>query len=315
MTKPDRKPLSASELKEAIDALRTLSQKCADIEELKKYLEPIFVGYWAHCPIIPAGTLLHRAVLYEERPTHTRNLTYPPAMVVTRHGRVNRVNQPIFYCSVAREAPFFEVHCVAGSKVALSRWRTKSPLLVQSVGYTKSTFGRLASVRNGVPNIGIPDGQRPAEEVEVRTLIHEFFSEEFTKEVAGDDDSAYRLSIAIAERLLRKIVNTKDNEQLEFGGIMYPAMRMRANADNFALLPTYVDEHTTLEQVEYIRVDAVSDFQYKITRMDFANSWKPDGHILWQGQPKWSTGKGIHKVAVENGNWVARDVWGERGPV
>lgn len=314
MAEPERKPLSVSALKDAIDALRALGRMGVDIDELKKPLDSIFMGYWAECPTIPAGTLLYRAVPYEERPTHIGMLTYPPAEIVTRYGRVNRINQPVFYCSIAREAPFFEVHCVAGSKVALSRWRTKSRLLVQSVGNTKNTFERLASVRKNVPNIGVSDTQRTDEEAAVRALIHEFLSEEFTRDVAAGTAGDYTLSIAIAERLLGKIVNTKNDEQYEFGGIMYPAMRMRANADNFALLPTFVDEHMALEQVEYIRINAVAELQYKITRMDFANSWRPDGLILWQGQPKWSAGHGIHLVGVEDGSWVARDAEGNVVP-
>jgi hypothetical protein len=156
--------------------------------------------------------------------------------------------------------------------------------------------------------------ERAAEEEATRALIHEFLSEEFTKEIADGEFEEYNLSIAIAERLLGKIVNTKSDEHMEFAGIMYPAMKMRANADNFALQPSIVDKHLRLEEVEYIRVREVGDLKYEITKLDFANSWKQDGLILWQGASQSWTSKQIQMVAVENGAWVARDAEGNLVP-
>lgn len=310
MEETKRKLASLSEIRTAIDALRTLGRRGVEIDELKKHLEFLFTGYWAQCPIIPSGTLFYRAVPYDERPTHIDKLGYPPAEVVRRNGRVNRISQPVFYCSIAREAPFFELQCRQGTKLALSRWRTTGRLIVQSVGYTESTFARLASARKDLPKPTISATERAAQEEATRALIHEFLSEEFTKEIADGEFEEYNLSIAIAERLLGKIVNTKSDEQMEFAGIMYPTMKMRANADNFALLPSIVDKHVRLEEVEYIRVREVGDLKYEITKLDFANSWKQDGLILWQGGPQSWTSKQVQTVTVENGAWVARDVDG-----
>src|SRR5206468_3753638 len=153
----------------------------------------LFTGYWTQAPFIPPGTALYRAVAYDERPTHVGQLGYPPTQVVKRLGRVNRVGQSIFYCSPAREAPFFELQCQQGTKLALSRWRTTERLIMQPVGFSDATFIRLASSRQHQPLVSGSNTTPSPEEAEAREVIHEFLCEEFTKEVADGQFEDYSL--------------------------------------------------------------------------------------------------------------------------
>ena len=60
---------------------------------------------------------------------------------------------------------------------------------------------------------------------------------------------------------------------------------MWGNADNLALKTSFVDKNLKLQKVEYIHVDEVTDNSiYKLRVLDFANSFKKDGHIEWKGR-------------------------------
>jgi len=99
-----------------------------------------------------------------------------------------------------------------------------------------------------------------------------------------------------------------------FGGLLYPSMAMRANADNLALKPECVNENLSLRKVEYICVDETGDQGFKVTILDFADTFDEGGRIQWKGRhPHWvmrEKGQILH-LAVENGRWVARNEKGE----
>lgn len=101
----------------------------------------------------------------------------------------------------------------------------------------------------------------------------------------------------------------------KFAGILYPALAMKGNSDNLALLPDFVDKYLELKKVEYIRIDDVIDNSiYKVTLLDFANTFASTGQIIWKGRlPQWKISEHGESltVSVENGKWVARNAKGE----
>ena len=87
---------------------------------------------------------------------------------------------------------------------------------------------------------------------------------------------------------------------------MYPTVAMRANSDNFALRPS-ADRKLILKKAEFVRVDAVEDFSFKITVLDTATEF-PNGKISWKGKPKWTLKSGeMVKLVVEDGRLRAYD--------
>lgn len=290
------------EVEHTVQELRGLDLASADIELVKKHLRAIMPGYILNSPIVPKDAILYRGVESADKPRKVVDLSYPPSKYVKSLHRAGRPGTSLFYCSMSREAPFFELGVLPGAKVAISHWQTTAPIVVNNVGYHQEVFGSLGSNRD-CPSWGKGTDYEKLEKT--TAFIKHFFATEFAKIVPAGEEFLYMLSIAIAELHFANDM---------FGGLLYPSMAMRANTDNLALKPECVDNHLSIRKVEYIRVDETDASGFKVTILDFADSFGKDGVIQWKGRhPHWvmrEKGQVLH-LAVENGRWVARNEKGE----
>lgn len=290
------------EVQHSIQELRELNLASTEIELVKERLGAIIPGYILNSPIIQKDVILYRGVEWRDKPQKTLDLSYPPSKYVKNLHRAGRAGKSLFYCSMSREAPFFELGVVPGAMVAVSHWQTTAPIVVNNVGYHQKVFGSLGSNRD-CPSWGVGTDYEKLEKT--TAFMKQFFATEFAKVVPLGQEFLYKVSIAIAELHF-------SNDM--FGGLLYPSMAMRANADNLALKPECVDNHLSIRKVEYIRVDETDALGFKVTILDFANSFKEDGGIQWKGRhPHWVMGeKGqVLHFKVENERWVARNETGE----
>jgi hypothetical protein len=290
------------EVQHTIRELRALNLASTEIEQVKEHLKPIIPGYVLNSPIIPKDTILYRGVAWGDKPQKIVDLSYPPPEHVKSLHRAGRAGKSLFYCSMSREAPFFELGLYPRAKVAISHWKTTAPIVVNNVGYHQKVFSSLSSTRN-CPSWG--KGTEYEKLEKTTAFIKHFFATEFAKIVPPGQEYLYKLSIAIAELHF-------SNDM--FGGLLYPSMAMRANADNLALKPECVDNHLSIRKVEYTRVDETDASGFKVTILDFADTFDKDGGIEWKGRhPHWvmrEKGQVLH-LAVENGRWIARNKKGE----
>jgi hypothetical protein len=307
---------TVNELRERIDEVRRIKLANADIDFLKERLEFLTRGYTVHAPVLAIGQRVYRGVLWNTKPTNTSHLHHPPAERVQRLGRANRIGVPRFYCSVGRPAPFYELPLSAGDFVALSQWELKDKIFANIAGYKEFVFKELGSKRK--PEQYEPYGTHPALNSPANRLVADFLAKEFTKIVHPDNEHEYKLSIAIAEKLMGNVVidgtfptGVPTSSDM---GLLYPSISMWGNSDNLVLKPETVESHLRLVNVEYVRIDEVGEQQFQVTYIDFANSFGPNGEIEWKGRlPQWrlqSQGE-ILKVIVEDGHWVARTLDGK----
>lgn len=279
------------EVQRAIQELRALNLASTEIELVKERLGVIIPGYTLNSPIIQKDTFLYRGVGWKGKPQKIVDLSYPPSKYVKSLHRAGRPGKSLFYCSMSREAPFFELGVVPGDIVAVSHWQTTAPIVVNNVGYHHEVFGLLSSNRD-CPSWG--KGTEYEKIGKTTAVIKQFFATEFAKIVPPEQEFLYKLSIAIAELHF-------SNDM--FGGLLYPAMAMRANADNLALKPECVDNHLCIRKVELIRVDETDTSGFKVTILDFADTFDEDGGILWKGRhPHWVMRKGAG-LAAHSREW------------
>jgi hypothetical protein len=286
-----------------------------DVDSLKKSLEIFFRGYMITTPALAIGQLLYRGVKWKEKPTSLRQVSHPPPEKVLTYQRVNRPGQPVFYSSIAREGAVFELRPASGDHLAVSKWKTTKKIILNNVGYTSSIFQNLGSTRALPSDWGHNEGYS-----ESNKLVADFFSKQFTRIVSPGNEHEYKLCTAIAEKhyigsiTSERTFSAEYSETVKFGGLVYPTISMKANADNIVLLPEIADNYLTPLSVEWLRVDAEGPGDaYQVTKLDFANSFGSEGEIEWKGRlPHWQLAPGqMGRTIVENGHWVMRDGNGE----
>lgn len=303
--------LTLNQVRDRIKAVRKIDLKNADIDFLKKRMNDLFVGYYLSSIALKKGNILYRGVKWSEneKPNFVTKISYPDNSYVKTLGRCNRQGNSMFYCSISREAPFFELKVFEGDFIAISHWTSLREVMVNNVGYVDETFERYGSSREDLPDWVKLQGFACAWQRE----IHGFFAKEFTKDVSSDQTDNYKLSIAISEKLTEGNLNHIFAYKGRFAGLVYPSLSMSANSDNYVISPEFVDECLKLEKVEWIRVDKIRvDKKIDITVLDFADSFSDKGEIEWKGRaPNWKINSGESAVVeVRNGRYEVRDLQG-----
>jgi hypothetical protein len=276
-----------------------------DVDEIKKRLHPVMKGVQIQSLIFNPGMFLYRA--RKVAPDFTKQagirrsgLIYPPKHLV-KLGRLNRSEQPVFYCSILKESVLFEVQGLqAGDEIILTFWKTTERMVVNNIGYTEYVFQQL-SAKRALPqwNLLFPPRRdravvaqpRVPDDVVATVLskdksreVYEAFSRYFMSAVGPLETDKYKMTAAIGELHLGEILN----EKTRFAGVLYPSARMWANGDNLALLPWYVDTCLEFRKAVHIRIDGRTDATFSITCLDTAKELDSDGKLVWLGRlPQW----------------------------
>ncbi len=296
---PGQTQLDIVAARAAINLINQVNIRTAEVDEIKLLLEPLFTGYLVSAPVLNPGVPLFRARIVASQPAHRHELLYPPPEYA-RLNRANRPGHPLLYCSSSRDATFAELRPVQGDMLVLSEWRTTAPLLVNHIGFSKSNFEALGSVRNGPYWSDVGEGQS-AENAEVAGTLATLFS----APVGSAESERYKVTAAVAEKLL--------NSEM-FNGLLYPSIATKANCDNLAIKPPFVDASVEFVRAECAQIQAVDAHDWKVEFIDSAGALGEDGRILWRGRPgQWVLrGEGATlTLTAENGRWVARDRSGE----
>ena len=139
----------------------------------------------------------------------------------------------MFYASTARAAVFYELDTQPGQHIAIGRWCVNSKLWINNVGFTPDILRGHGANRDPIQY-----WQQKIQTTPASRLVHKFLGETFVRRVAPGDEHEYKLSVAIAEKLCGGTLTVADGVPVgaphdgRFAGLPYPALAMRANADN-----------------------------------------------------------------------------------
>jgi hypothetical protein len=272
-----------------------------EIDEIKRRLDPIFIGMAVDVPIVDPGTFLYRARKiggdFNKTGGITRaDLIYPPK-ARAKMGRLNRPNESMFYCSIGKEALVCEVQGLKpGDELLISIWQTTEKMLLNNIGYTQYVFDKLGAKRQcpswsakGGPSgdhavVSIPGSATEQMKLAIASdsnrEIREILSEKFVCEVTDGDIEKYKLTVAIAELHLGSIIG----HATQFAGLLYPSVRTAGNSDNLALLPWYVDQHLLFRKAVHIRIDSIDNMIFSVTNCDCAKDFDKVGRLIWLGR-------------------------------
>lgn len=279
-----------------------------DIDTLKRFIRCKLGGYRVAINEVPAGHPFFRGVLCEDQPTTIDRISYPPAERVTKLGRLNRPGTPMFYCSVASAAVFYELRAKKGDLVALSRWEVAEPLWMHHLGYHQDALRRMGAADVTMrPRLTNPIPNETKENARLRRQL----SLAFTKDIRDGEEYRYKQSIAINELLFDDAspLPACRNGPLSsrVAGTVYPAMQMKGTADNAAIWPKFVDSSLRIKSVDYASVEAADEARSSYTILTLAMSHAFHGReIIWRKSLAPESERRRH-VALENGEWILRD--------
>lgn len=253
-------------MNELIDTLCRLSASDISglsVEDLVAEIAPLTRDLHVNAPRFKPGIILYRGRL-ESKCHHRRDLGYPPAHLA-RLGRANQEGSPLFYGTTLRSAVFYEVPNNVGDHLLVSRWRTVADLFVNHLGYTSTVFNGLGSGRQKPGWYGKSDPLKCEDSSrEALEILGNLF--------ASRDQGLYKLTAVLAGYFMRPPLN----------GLVYPTIAMKANADNFAIKPEWVDIGLDFIGVELVRIDAVRGFERDVSIIDYGTA-NPDGLLDWKG--------------------------------
>ena len=283
-----------------IEKVNAMDLRDVELEFIIETLRPLLVGFTQRSPVIPVNTDIRRGRVLKSAPKRVSDITYPPYHLVKAYGRLNRKNRSIFYGSIGKSPPFYEVDAQVGDLVAISRWRNRRTLLLNNIGYTRTNLQRLSPQRP-VPEFAESDAYSEAND-----LIRTFFAESFCQKIQKGEEFRYKLSIAVGELFMQG--NTID-------GLLYPSLAHPGAADNVAIKPGVATQALVFVDCELVMVKKRGEGLFEIEVVDFAKELGSSGVLEWKGRkPEVKLSKQGESISfVSNGEeWIAHDSQGNR---
>lgn len=288
-------PIDPREAQSIIEKIKNLDLQTVPVEEIDGLLSILLRGYRIQIPFLKPGFNLYRARICE-RPKNINEILYPPLSKITKMGRINKIEEQIFYCSESKNTVLFELNPRPRDQVVISKWITTENLIVSLAGYTSSALENLGSDRDiadwDIANypLGISSGNR---------LVHEFLGSCFAERIYPGDEHKYKLTIAIGQKLLSSDL---------VHGLIYPTVSMRGNSSNLAIKTDFVDRAVKFVSVEFFEIMEVKESEFLCKKLYSGNRIE-NNRIIWHEEPpKWNLKPNqIISVMVESGKWIARD--------
>jgi hypothetical protein len=131
-------------------------------------------------------------------------------------------------------------------------------------------------------------------------VVNDLLAELFAEIIEPGDEHKYVLTQAVAEIMMDG----------PFHALQYPTIQMSANAQNFAVRPSFVDSQMAFQRALFGYITDVSGLDLKMIIVDTAEGADANGQVLWTGVSNvpWAVGPRVAVRAVhEDGNWVWRD--------
>ncbi len=220
-------------LKRELDALKRGSFAALSGDELRDRIKQIHEGLSIQAPIVPAETLVFRAVKVTQRPVSKQRISYPPPKAVRALGRCNRAGEVMFYGAFNQFVSCIqELSWQPGDLFALSAWLTTAQMAFNHLGYSAETLTRFNALRE------LPFFSNPESGSDRNWLIRQWQARVFTQRVPAGQEHLYRLPIALKEAALWQIGQPIPKDLKMLSGIIYPSIATSALADNVAILPS-----------------------------------------------------------------------------
>jgi hypothetical protein len=300
--KADVARISLEILRRELDALEGGSFEALSDDDLRERIKQIHEGLSIQAPIVPAETLIFRAVKVTQRPVSKQRISYPPPEAARVLGRCNRVGEVMFYGAFSQFVSCIqELSWQPGDMFALSAWLTTAQMVFNHLGYSAETLTRFNALRE------LPFFSNPESGSDRNWLIRQWQARVFTQRVPAGREHLYRLPIALKDAALWPIGQPAPKDLEMLSGIIYPSIATSALADNVAILPSEVDAKMALLEVNFLTVDSAhmitgiaadTAAQMRVIAYDCARP-TDEGNLVW-GQQSQILPKGVEGMKVSD---------------
>lgn len=286
----------------SIDKIEAFDLRTVKIRELEAELSSLLKGFRIIIPKYNSGIYLYRGRICD-KPLNISDIIYPPSSSIKCYGRVNDIGQQLFYASIAKNVPFYELSAKVGDNMVIGTWKSNAKMSLNHIGYTSECKTALRSDRDlgsdykhvvDMKNFGEPN-----------SLLQNYLASKFTPCVAKGEEWRYKFSIALGNIFL------KGNK---INGLMYPTVEMRGNSDNIVLKPDYFSKHMEFVSVEYVTITKKEGMRFSWKVNDSSTKLDENGGFIWSGRNlKWTVKKDS-KITIkkEGGNYIFFDHNGKR---
>ena len=282
-----------------------------DVDKIKCRIKDCIAGYKREVKSIEPNQDLFRGVLLKDgegRPNEISRISYPPGEFVKKDQRLNRAGQSMFYCSTASAAAFYECQAKQGDFFVLSSWEVKESLWMVNLGYHKTVLKNPGTQDHNINSRNLLTNPKIQSEPKKNKKIRHKLSKAFTIDVPEGKEYIYKQTIAIKEIYLddSEIPPQSGGPKInKVAGIVYPAMKLRGDADNVVLLPDIVDS-LKIKSAWYIKIEEADKEKscYKYLIEGRANSFV-NGQIEWEENA--DKGAVRASISLENGRLVYKD--------
>jgi hypothetical protein len=143
---------------------------------------------------------------------------------------------------------FYELHAKEGDLIALSQWEVTEPFWVRNLGYHPHALRQMGTQEQSISMRETLINPIPNETKENYRLRRQL-TKAFAADVPVGKEYRYKQSIAINEWLPNEVSLSDERTDYptdfprttKIAGTVYPALKMRGDADNLVLLPEFVE--------------------------------------------------------------------------
>ncbi|UWS06407.1 RES domain-containing protein [Phaeobacter inhibens] len=230
-------------------------------------------------------------------------LTAPRADLVTGYQRCNAPGDPVFYAATDRLTALKEARAKPGDNIYLSQWIAKKPIplnIIFAPDYRYRYFNELS----------------PAQ-----TTLCVFFDTLFTRQISPDFSDDYKLTAAIAKRLMNNYDPSpgSDIRADRSVGLRYSSVFSRETNYNVALKAEFANERLQLYHVLQAKVIEIGEDDVpRIEVIDSASVFQGE-EVIWSGDSKLLprsvvSGERRALFAFDNGIWKVPMLEGDITP-
>ncbi len=189
----------------------------------------------------------------------------------------------MFYGSFNIGSCLQECSWQVGEFFAVSGWITTTATTFNHPGYSTAVLEVQKSNRD------LPFFAEVKNDSERNALIRAWQARVFTQRVERGQEHLYRLSIALKDLALSRMLQRDSRYPDIFSGVLYPSVAMWLLADNVAMMPKEVDEKLALFEVILLTLNSVTELRkadggvetkMEMKFYDFARP-EPSGNLIW----------------------------------